>query len=314
MNSFKNMNDFLRLLSTAGGVFHPSTLWPAWKYFQARHVAWVCCVCASVSVSAQHIHLTAGALSVLPGAKLFFSNGYLYDTNSYGGITPACIYMNNNDSLYPGLYQTSASFGALPATIWTGGPYPYAAEQGSFIEMTMISVQGPSDGEFAFWEENEEGTTATKRFSMRSGTTDSTNRFNLSEGIELPEADPFGHIHERRFTADKPGLYILGVQLIDTSSAGPGGGPIHSPSDINYFYFQAGLFINYVLKSNNTVTVQFGSRGFNNYFLETSPTVHGTNWIQLGMITGGNHSDLHTLVDTNATVSLGFYRVREVSQ
>jgi len=92
---------------------------------------------------AQHIHIAAGAESGVVGSKLLFSNGFLYDINSYGGINPACIYMEDDDPLYPSLYQTSASFISLPSSPWTGGPTSFAAEPGSHIEMVIRSVQGP---------------------------------------------------------------------------------------------------------------------------------------------------------------------------
>lgn len=262
----------------------------------------------------QHIHLAAGAESADVGSKLFFSNGWLYDTNSYSGVYPACVFMSDDDPLYPGLYQSDVSFIALPATLWTGGPTPYAAELDAFIVMKMISVQGPPGSEMVFWEENEQATQTRKVFTIPSGTLDSTNRFNLSEGVTVPEPDPFGHIHGRRYTVNRPGLYTVGVQLIDTSKAGPGGGPVHSPSDTNYFYFQAGLHLNSIVRSNDTTTVRFGTRSFKNYHLEHSPTVNGTNWTKVGEVPWAAHSDIHFLIHTNAGGSTGFYRVRELPQ
>jgi hypothetical protein len=265
-------------------------------------------------VAAQHVHLAVGAEAAEPGSKLFFSNGWLYDTNSWGGLYPACVYMNDGDPLYPGLFQTDVTFIALPATIWTGGPTPYSAELGAYIEMKLISLQGPPGGEFSMWEENEDATQTAKKFTMPVGTTYSTNQFNLSEGITNPEPDPFGHVHGRRFTANKPGLYTLGVQLIDTSTAGPGGGSVHRPSDTNYFYFQAGLVINAHVRSNNTFTAWFGTRAFKNYHLETSPMPDGTNWVKVGAVPWASHSDIHFLTDTNATSTSSFYRIRELPQ
>lgn len=280
-----------------------------------RLLAWSLALGAATAwCRAQHIHIAAGAESGELGSKLFFSNGYLYDTNSYGGVTPACIYMDATDALYPKLYQTSASFVALPATLWTGGPTPYAAEPGSHIEMVLRSIEGPAGGEFTLWEENEEGTSTTKRFSLRSGVRDGTNRFSLSEGITFPEYDPFGHIHGRRFTASKPGLYTLGVQLVDTSIFGPNGGPIHSPSNTNYFYFQAGLQISQVQLTNGVMAVRFGSRGFQNYYLDAADALPPQQWETLGEIKGAAHSDLHWLTDPKATNTLRFYRIREVPQ
>ncbi len=267
----------------------------------------VCC-------QAQHIHIAAGAESGVVGSKLLFSNGFLYDTNSYGGINPACIYLEDDDPLYPSLYQTSASFIALPSSPWTGGPTSFAAEPGSHIEMIIRSVQGPAGGEIGFWEENEEGTETRKTFAVPSGEMSGTNRFNLSEGITFPEYDPFGHIHGRRFTANKSGLYTVGVQLIDTSTFGPGGGPIHSPSDTNYFYFQAGLQISQMRMTNGVMGVWFGARGFKNYHLEASDTLPALEWKSLELIVVGGHSDMHWAEDPGATNSMRFYRIREESQ
>ena len=77
----------------------------------------------------------------------------------------------------------------------------------------------------AFWKENDEfAPTATdKIFSVPTGTLNGTHRFNLTQSPEEGgwESDPFGHFHGRRFTVNKPGLYTVGVQLIDTSKAGP---------------------------------------------------------------------------------------------
>ena len=270
-------------------------------------------------LEAQHAHINAGAYSVAFGAPLVFPNGYLWDTNSYSGVYPACIFMvkdNPNVPLYPGLYQADISFTALPATIFTGGPALFAAEMGSFIQLIIRSVQGPASGEIGFWQENDEfaATSTTKIFSVPVGTFNGTNRFNLTQSPEEGgwEFDPFGHFHGRRFTATRPGLYTVGVQLIDTSMAGPGGAPNHSPSETNYFYFQAGLVVDFIKKTNNSAVLRFGLQGFKDYFLEASPTVDGTNWITIFREPGAAHSDLHTVVDTNATNAARFYRVREV--
>jgi hypothetical protein len=281
--------------------------------FWVGSALWLVLGLCATRARSQHIHLAAGAESAEVGSKLFFSNGFLYDTNSYGGVYPACVFMSDEDPLYPGLYQSDVSFIALPATLWTGGPTPYAAELDAFIVMKMVSVQGPPGSEMVFWEENEEASQTRKVFTISSGTLDSTNRFNLSEGVTVPEPDPFGHIHGRRYTVNKPGLYTVGVQLIDTSKAGPGGGPVHSPSDTNYFYFQAGLHLTSLARTNDTMNVRFGTRGFKNYHLESSPIVTGTNWTKVAEVPWANHSDLHILTVTNRAEA-AFYRVRELPQ
>jgi hypothetical protein len=228
--------------------------------------------------------------------------------------------MSDNDDMYPGLYQTDATFVVLPATLWTGGPAPNCPAQGSYIELRLVSVTGPAGGKIDLWQENEDATATTKLFSLPVGTSNSTNRYNISEGdvgqgVSTPDGpDPFGHIHGRRFTADRPGLFTVGVQLLDTSHNGTSGGPIHIPSVTNYFYFQAGFFIDSMTKTNNVVTVRFGTRAFNNYFLEVNTNLATTNWFSIEEVFGGNHSDLHYLRDSNATTSASFYRMHEVPQ
>jgi len=267
-----------------------------------------------LSVSAQHLHIVAGADSKEQNAKLRFTNGSTYDIYSNQGIAPACFFMSSNlPALYPNLYQTDVTFASLPGTLWTGGPAPGAAAPGAFLEAIVVSVQGPAGGLIGFWQEDEEATPKL-RFSIPVGTTSSTNRFEISEGVTFPELDPFGHIHGRRFTANNPGLYTLGFQLVDTSTAGPAGGPIHTPSPISYFYFQAGVFINSIVKTNNSVTVNFGVNSFYDYDLEVATNLVNPNWVSIYHVVGANHSDIHYFTDMDATNSFRVYRVRETPQ
>lgn len=267
-----------------------------------------------LSASAQHLHIVAGADSKEQNARLRFANGTTYDIYSNQGIAPACFFMSSNlPALYPNLYQTDVTFASLPGTLWTGGPAPGAAAPGAFLEAIVVSVQGPAGGVIGFWQEAEEAT-PNLRFSIPVGTANSTNRFEISEGVTFPELDPFGHIHGRRFTANRPGLYTLGFQLVDASTAGPTGGPIHTPSPISYFYFQAGVFINSMVKSNNTVTVQFGVNSFYDYDLEATTNLVSPKWVSIYHVIGANHSDIHYFTDMDATSASRFYRVRETPQ
>ena len=289
--------------------------------FNHRLSAWaglLGCVLASPCL-AQHAHINAGAYEHFPGAPLVFPNGYLWDTNSYSGVYPACIFMVKDDPnvlLYPGLYQADVSFTSLPATIFTGGPAVFAAEYGSYVEMIFRSVQGPPGGVFGAWQEDDEfqASSTVNLFSIPVDTLDATNRLSLSQSPEQGgwENDPYGHVHGRRFTVNKLGLYTVGVQLIDTSNTGPGGLPNHSPSETNYFYFQAGLVVQLLAKTNRNAVLRFGLQGFKDYYLETATNITSTNWSTVAKEAGATHSDLHTIIDTNATNAVRFYRVREV--
>ncbi len=273
------------------------------------------CSLTSTPVEAQHAHLYAGVVSQTPGAPLWFQNGYLWDTNSWGGYaqSPACIYLQDNfPDLYPGLYQTATTFSALPATIFNAGPSPYAAALGTYIELSFLSLRGPTGGSLTLWNEIDDPAHPSVLFTIPVGTVGGTNRFNLSEGDSSdPFADPYGHIHGRRFTLNKPGLYIVGIQLVDTSNNGPNGGPVQSSSEIIHLYLQAGLYLSDFSLSSKGAVARCGLPGFTDYVFESSPTVAGTNWAVVASIIGTSHSELRWLVDTNATAPIRFYRIRK---
>ncbi len=273
-------------------------------------------------IAQEHAHLYAGVLcqtpsNPAPGEPLWLVNGSDWDTNSYGGYTqsPACIYLEANiPDVYPGLYQSATTFASLPATINKGGPSPYAASLGTYIELRFVSLQGPAGGVLTLWNEKPDPFHPSVILTIPVGTSSGTNRYNLSEGNPFdPSADPYGHIHQRRFTLNRPGLYTLGLQLLDTSTNGPGGGPIHVPSDTNYFYLQAGLSLSDFSRSNNVATARFGLPGFTNFVFEASTTITGTNWETIADVFGTDHSELRWVTDTNATSPNRFYRIRNTS-
>ena len=272
------------------------------------------CIFSSSTLHAQHAHIYAGALGQDPGDPLWFVTGSIWDTNSYGGYTqsPACVYLDNNlPATYPGLYQTATTFVSLPATIFNGGPAPYAASLGAYLEMKFVSLQGPAGGSLTLWDENTDPQHPQVMFTVPVGTRNGTNQYNLSEGDPSdPESDPYGHIHGRRFTCDKPGLYTVGLQLVDTSQNGPDGGPIHTPSDVTYFYFQAGLWLSDFSRSNQIATARFGLPGYTNFVFEASTNLARTNWTTIQTVAGTTHSELRWVTDTNAASPMRFYRIR----
>jgi hypothetical protein len=257
----------------------------------------------------QHTHIAAGAESQAQGAKLFFVNGDSTGTNS-GYL----LYLNQSHALYPGLYLGESPFIALPATISTGGPTPFAAAQGAYLEVQVESVSGPPGGSFSVWQENESGSETRLKFSVATGEKTGKNKFNISEGIIDPEPDPFGHLHTRRLTVNKPGLYTLGLRILDTSTAGTNGGPIHSPSDLFSVYVQAGLTISSFTKTNNIFSVTFGKDEFHKYYLQRTSTLGDTNsWTTVaGPIGDANDTRtlLLTLADGAAASSPMFYRIQ----
>jgi len=260
---------------------------------------------SALSAQAQHAHLNAGAYSTEQGAQLYFVNGANFVTNS--GYVVSLSF--TNAGVQAGLYQGGITFTALPATINTGGPAFGHAALGSFLELEMVSLEGPEDGELGFWEFGD----AAPRFTLDTGDLSGTNRFDLSEGEGLPGDDPYGHIHGRSFTASRAGLYSLGVRLLDRSRNGTGGGPIHTPSELFHLHFQAGLTIARWSRLEDRMQVSFGTHPGHSYYLErTSQLGEAASWTTVaGPVAGNDH--LQTLEDGGATNAPAFYRLRRTT-
>jgi len=175
---------------------------------------------------AQHGHLNAGSATTAQDAKLVWANAALFvSTSGFAQNMPMA-----SSGVYSGLFNSGPTLTALPGTIANGGPSAFASAPGSFIQFTYEILSAPEGGKMSFWEGG--ATSATYTFGL--GETSPLIPLSGGEGntaAGAPGADPFGHIHGRRFTTDTPGEYILGLTAIDTSANGLGGGPIHLPSD-----------------------------------------------------------------------------------
>jgi hypothetical protein len=258
------------------------------------------------SLPAQHVHVNAGAIRTEQGAQLYFPNSNLFDTNA--GYN---VYLGFADSgSFSNLYQgAGVTFTALAGTLDNGGPAFGHAMTGAFLHLQFVSMSGPPGGVFGVWAQSETNPgTSDLLFSLPVGTSDGTNMFALSDSDGSPGADPYGHIHGRTFTATQPGLYTLGCRILDTSANGTDGGPIHTPSELCYFYFQAGLTISPWESDSNTFGVTFGTTAGKTYYVESSASLPATNWTTFaGPLAGDNH--LHTAV-TNSSAPQLFFRLR----
>ena len=263
----------------------------------------------SVAIRAQdHGHLNVGAESVTQNAKLTFDNGADFATaSSYiktlTYVDPATS-PTNSLFKYRGQYQGNITLTVLAATDQRGGPIPNAPAVGSQIYAQITSVDGPAGGVFNFWDSNA----PTATISVPCGST-ATNQFILSENFGAADEDPYGHIHGRRFSATKAGVYTVAFRASDRSANGPSGGPIHTPSDILKIYFQAGLNIASVSRTGTTNLVTFGTVLNQTFYVEASDSLTATNWIQIGGGFGGNDL-LQSVIDPAATAPSRFYRLR----
>src|SRR5215467_14580465 len=106
-----------------------------------------------------HDHLAAGASSSSPGATLIFQNGA-----DFGGDTGFVFNLTagTTNAPYLGYYHTDESvFVALAATPNNGGPEPGAAPLGTYVQVKLLSVEGPTGASFGFWETAQDGVDST---------------------------------------------------------------------------------------------------------------------------------------------------------
>ena len=255
----------------------------------------------TTTVNAQvHGHLNIGAAGTNQNDLLVFVNGADFATNSL--YVKTLTYTNAGK--YAGYFQGNITLTGLAATSQFGGPEEGASALGSYLFAQIVSVKGPADGSFGFWENGALAPT----FSIPSGTT-STNTYRITESNGAADADPYGHIHGRRFTATRPGLYTVTFRALDLSTNGTGGGPIHLPSSDLQIHFQAGINITAITRSGTTNQITFGSVQGRTFVVEKTSDLSATNWLQTSNLLPGNDY-LQTVSDTETGSSQTFYRLR----
>lgn len=265
------------------------------------------CLLAPVAAQAQHAHVNAGALATTPGSPLNFANGARFSADS-GYAVPLKLATNGP---YAGHHYGSITFTALPSTEFNGGPTPGHALPGAHLELRVLSVSGPEGGRFGFWEtpgDELDGTELT--FSVPVGETAGTRQFPLSENDGGAGDDPYGHYHGRFFSATRPGLYRVGFQAFDTSGNGPGGGPLHAPSEILPMYFQAGITIASIRLTETGVEVSFVTQSGKNHFIDASENLADpAAWKPVaGPLVGDGK--LLTVANLPASAATGYLRLR----
>lgn len=258
---------------------------------------------------AQHRHINAGAESQIPGSPLVFVNAGLFAPDSGLLIHLTATNTTDHGLIYKG--GGDVTFTSLPATADNGGPDAHAALPGTRIEAVMVSLTGPEGGALSFWDSFDGFFEATEMTStLRVGTTNGSQRFALSENDGSVGADPYGHIHGRKFSVDLPGRYTLGLRLVDASTNGHGGTPMHAPSDVAYFQFQAGLTLGPPRRFDGGIAFNFGSESGRTYVLETSGSVRpGAAWTTVGGPVAGTGGVVRIEVPSTPT-DTAFFRLR----
>lgn len=253
---------------------------------------------------AQHGHLDVGATGTNQNDQLIWANGADFLDSS--GYVKTLIHTNS--ARYSNYFQGGITLTALAATEAHSGPDPDAPAPGSFIQFSIDCLSGPAGGLFNFWE----STGATPALSLAPGES-STNLWRLTESDGASGGDPYGHIHGRRFTATKPGIYKIGFTAHDTSTNGAGGGPIHRPSARIPVSFQAGVNILRIEPDGDHTHIRFGALAGATWQVEAAGTF-GTNavWSPVGAPVVGDDT-FYEVEDETPVAGVRFYRVRQIA-
>jgi hypothetical protein len=249
-------------------------------------------------IAQDHGHFYVGATGTNQNDQLIITNAADFATAS--GYVKTLNYTNGG--LYAGYFEGNITFEAKNANNIFGDPVSGSAALGSWIHAQITSVEGPTGGVFSFWDAGA----TVPTFNILSGTT-STNTWTVSANNGAPGTNPYGHIHGRRFTANKPGIYTVAFKALDRSTNGAGGGPIHTDSEILKVYFQAGFNIVSLARAGDVNTITFGGMFNRTFDLEANSDLSTTNWTSVGSVPGSDY--FLSLSETNA-ISPRFYRLR----
>ncbi len=247
-----------------------------------------------------------GAVEASNGAPLLFINSGQWESDSLAVVS----FRHTNAGPCAFQYECCWPMVTVPATDANGGPAANHAAPGSCLKLQFISLSGPPGGNLGVWEPGQ----SLPNFRMAAGATAGTNRLVLSQNNGVPGSDPYGCVQGRRLALSQPGLYCLGFRVVDSSTNGLGGGPIHTPSPLYRVYLQAGLTVSSLTRDGQTMTVCFGGGPGQRFFLERKSVLGPSGpWQTVaGPLIGTNC--LQTLTDPDVQDERGLYRLRAEHQ
>jgi len=281
--------------------------------FRKLSIFSLACIAATLQA---HEHMPAGATANTPGAMLEYAPGAEDFTTNSGFVFS--LDTGDADGPYSGYFFTADQvFEALPATANNGGPDPDAAAPGTYVQVKLLSVEGPAGASFGFWETPQNGLDSTNITWSVPVPFHGTNLIHVSESDGSAGSDPYGHIHGRVYSVTKPGFYIATWQFVDTSTNGLNGGPVDLPSPLFATYYQAGLTIAGIKTDTNGASIFFAapsnqpddlSTPPTNYQLQSSPALGAeAHWQPVGDVIVGDDT-LH-IVTLPLTNSAAFFRL-----
>jgi len=237
----------------------------------------ICCLTLLAWLGQLHAQetFTFGATTNVPGGALAFENAATYVTN--GGFCFSTWPGTPADSSAGGYYTDTQIFSALPVTD------PDAAAPGTVIQVKLLKVEGPPGASLGFWEGDggADGTNLT--WSVPVPSANNTNLIRVTEATATATNDPYGDVLGRVLTFSQPGLYKITWQLVDTSTNGPGGTPLDSPSAPFTIYYQADITIGDFAVDAAGIHITFAALNpFADYELFQTPSLGAdANWLPL---------------------------------
>lgn len=195
------------------------------------------------------------------------------------------------------------------------------AHPGTVISCEIISVTGPPGASFGFWDAAVSFYSDTPTFVLPTNQPTGQPRFVISEGGDDPDADPYGHIHHRAWTADKPGDYYLTLRFVDVSTNRGGGIPWHPPSRDYTYHFKAGpefqpsgqsvVGVGFVLTWPSQMGISetaYPPESGMVFTILRSDTLAPGDWTAIGEVTGTTAATL-SFTDPAPPVGKAFYKL-----
>lgn len=271
--------------------------------FQLKTILTAAALALSITAWGQdHGHLYISAYSKAAGAQLYFDNGDAFvSTNGY--VKTLTLNSNETSRLF-GRYDGNITVTPRSISTSRGSEYSLnAAAPGSVMYFQITNVTGPAGGAFEFWESS--GNAPAFSIPVGSGAT---NAIKVSQSSGLPGEDPWGHIHGRRFTATKPGIYLVTIRALDLSTNGPSGSPIHTASAPLTIAFQAGFAMASVTRAGGVATIRFGTSVTHDFTVQANTSVAADTWFNVsGKLRGTDY--FQSVQDPAARDGARFYRV-----
>jgi hypothetical protein len=236
---------------------------------------------APAAAALAHSHIDAGPDPANDSRLLLSGPGT--ETSVY--VPPGEPFSNYSSGFPGGYYANELTFSSEDP----GGSRP---------RIELLSVTGPADAEFAFWEVG----TISPAWSRPTGWTTALGDQPSLGTYE--DQTGYGHIHGRLFTTTRPGIYILEFRAIDDAG-------LRAPSPIKTLTLNVlptpALSLEIV---EGEARLSFQSRLNLTYDLQVSTDLVAWTTIEAHSLISGNGGQ-RSLVDPLAGRTRVFYRLVE---